>query len=114
MGWPLAADLPSAPSDQSVTVALIAALGTVIVALIGLCAQWLSRSARTSEAPPTGDPKLGERQAVTETLVKEDRRTLAMLDRHVDAQGDSIDRLRWEMDDMKAWRDEHDRRRGQR
>lgn len=110
MGWPLAAELPPDSSDQSVTVALIAALGTVVVALVGLGAQWLSRSARTPEA--TVDPHLGERQAVTETLVKEDRRTLAMLDRHVDRQGDAIERLRWEMDDMKAWRDEHVRRHG--
>lgn len=111
MGWGLAAaDLPATTSDSSITVALIATLGTVMVALLGLVAQWLSRTAKTTESTP--DPKLGERQARTETLVDESRRTLAQLDRHVDGIGDQVDRLRWEMDDMKAWRDEHQRRHG--
>ena len=113
MGWQVAAaDVPAAPSDQSITVALVVTLGTVLVALIGLGAQWLSRAARTSESPPAADPRLGERVAVAETHVNEDRRTLAQLDRHVDGIGGEVDRLRWEMDDMRAWRDEHRRGHG--
>ena len=110
MGWALAAELPEASSDTSITVALIAALGTVLVALIGLIAQWLTRAARTTESPPAADPRLGERVAVAETHVYESRRTLDMLDRHVDGIDNQMDRLRWEMDDMIAWRDEHRRR----
>lgn len=112
MGWALAAaeQLPETPTDNSITVALIAALGTVVVALLGLVAQWLSRSAKTTESTP--DPRLGERVAVAETLVSESHRTIDVLDRYVDKIGDEVDRLRWEIDDMKAWRDEHRRSHG--
>jgi hypothetical protein len=113
VGWAVAAaaeQIPPAASDSSVTVALIAALGTVLVALIGLAAQWLSRSIRTGESPPQADPKLGERIAVAEIRHEESTRTLAMLDRHVDAQGDDLDRLRWRVDDLLARFEEHMRR----
>lgn len=114
MGWPLAAGLPStAVSDHSITVALIAALGTVVVALIGLGAAALSRSARTSESPPIPDAHLGERVAVLADRDETDRRTLAHLDRHIDGIGDQVDKLRWEMDDLQAWREQHNRRHGQ-
>lgn len=108
MGWALGTDLPAAPPDYSVTVAVISALGVVLVALIGLAGTWAARSSRTPE--PAADPKMNERVVVTETLVQEDRRTLAQLDRHVDGIGDMVDRLRWEMDDMKGWRQRHDDR----
>lgn len=111
MGWGLAAELPPPESDSSVTVALIGALGLVVVALIGLASTWLSRSARTTESPPAGaDPKLGERQAVTETQVTDTRRTLSVLDRHVDKIGDAVDRQRWDHDDLRARFEEHMRR----
>lgn len=110
MGWALAAELPTPPPDHSITVALIAALSAVAVALIGLAAQWLSRSAGTTESPPAPDPKIGERVAVTETHVQESRRTLAMLDRHVDKIGDSVDLIVWRLDDLVARYEEHMRR----
>jgi hypothetical protein len=113
VGWAVAAELPEPSSDASITVALIAALGTVVVALIGLAAQWLSRSARTTESPPAADAKLSERVAVVDARSRDDRRTLVQLDRHVDGIGDEVDRLRWDVDDLKAWREEHRRRHGQ-
>lgn len=95
MGWRLAADLPVPPeaSDHSITVALIAALSAVVVALIGLVAS--RRSSNQTSQPSLVDSKLPERVAVTESQVTESKRTLAMLDRHVDGQGDEIDQLRW-------------------
>lgn len=112
MGWFLTAAAEDVPqvegTDTSIIVALIAALGTVLVALIGLTAQWLS-SRRTMTSPPH-DPKLGERVAVTETIAREDRRTLSQLDRHVDGIGDRLDKLRWDFDDLKARYETHNRK----
>lgn len=107
MGWlliPHAADqLPASPVDggdaQSLTVALIVTLGSVIVALIGWAA---TRSSRTSSSPPVADPTLGERFAVTEHITNEDRRTLTQLDRLVDGIGDLLDRVTWRLDAVEA------------
>lgn len=106
-----AADLPApSTSDQSVTVALIATLGTVVVALIGLAAQWVSRSVRTGDSPPSPDPKLGERVAVTEHRLADGTRTLDVLDRHVDGLGDDLERVKWQLDDLTGRFEEHLRR----
>lgn len=130
MGWQLiqAADLPAAPNStdsQSVIVTLIFALGPVLVALIG---GWATvRSARTSASPPIPDPLLGERVTqVDERLAhvevhdRDDRRTLAQLDRHVDGISDRVvdhgerlagheERLRAQderIDRLEAWMDQ--------
>lgn len=105
MGWWLTAaqDLPVDPSSdasQSVITALIAVLGTVLVTLITVGLPLMFRRARTSESPPTPDPALGERVAVTAARQDDDRRTLAQLDRHVDGIGDQVDELRHDVDDI--------------
>lgn len=111
MGWLAAASevAPEDGSDTSVTVALIALLGTVLVALIGLGTAWISRAGRTAVGPPPTDPKLGERIAVIDTIAQEDRRTLAELDRHVDGIGTIVERLRWDIDDLKEQYKSHNR-----
>lgn len=106
MGWWLTAaqDLPVEPatdSSQSVIVALIATLGTVLVALITVGLPLLFRRARTSESPPVPDPVLGERVAVTAARQDDDRRTLAQLDRHVDGIGDQVDEQRRDLVELR-------------
>jgi len=100
VGWRLIwlAEAPIAPSggdSEAVTVALIAALGTVLVALISWAG---SRGARTSPSPPVPDPQLGDRLKVVEIHDEDDRRTLAQLDKHVDGIGDRVERIRWDLD----------------
>ena len=99
MGWLIvaAATPPPSGSSDSVTVALIATLGTVLVALIGLAAQWVMKSAKP-DAPSSADPKIGERAAVLEALVKNDRTIIDVVDRRLDRAEDDIERLRWELD----------------
>lgn len=116
MGWRLGLTADVAPADgssQSLNVALITTLGTVVVALIVLAGQWLSnRSSRTSSSPPDPTPHVGERVAVTEARTADNQRTLDVLDRHVDGIDDRVDRLEWKLDDLLAWRDEHRRYHG--
>ena len=117
MGWEplgLAADVPpSDGSSQSLNVALITTLGTVIVALIVLAGQWVgNRSARTSPSPPDPTSHIGERVAVTEVRTADQARTLDVLDRHVDGIDDRVDKLEWKLDDLLAWREEHRRNHG--
>lgn len=116
MGWLLtAADVPPGDgSSQSITVALIVTLGSVLVALVTLTGQWLSsRGSRTTPSPPEPAPHIGERVAVTEVRTAENSRSLDVLDRHVDGIDDRVDRIRWELDDLLAWRAEHRRNHGQ-
>jgi hypothetical protein len=101
-------------SGQSLNVALISTLGTVVVALIVLAGQWLnSRGPRTTASPPEPAPHIGERVAVTEVRTADNARTLDVLDRHVDGIDDRVDKLEWKLDDLLAWRDEHRRSHGQ-
>lgn len=111
MGWWLtwAAEAPAPePADHSLTTALIYALGTVLVALITIGLPLLFRQAKNAEPAPV-DPRLGETVAVLASREVDDRKTLAQLDRHVDGIGDQVDRLRWEVDNLKNWQSEHRR-----
>lgn len=114
MGWDLTSFAAEAPpageGSQSVTVTLIATLGTVAIALLALVGQWLARNANTSASPPDADPKFGERAAVLEVRVQDSTRTLDVLDRHVDSLGDAVERLTWRVDDLTGRMDEHNRR----
>lgn len=120
MGWELiaAAEVPATPitdsSSQSTTTALIAVLGTVLVALVTVGLPLLFRQARTSESPPLADPKLGERVAVLEHVDGDQRRTLDQLDRHVDGQGRLIDGALHRITDLEQWRQQHARDCGER
>jgi hypothetical protein len=75
--------LPGEGSTDSITTALIAVLGTVLVALITVGLPLLVRQARTSESPPLPDPKLGERVAVIADHDREDRQTLHYVDKRL-------------------------------
>lgn len=108
MGWWLTAagELPVAPapdgSSQSITTALIAVLGTVLVALVTVGLPLLFKRDRTDAAPPVPDPQLGAKIAVLTDHDEADRRTLDQLDRHVDGIGDRVDRHEWRLDDHAA------------
>lgn len=116
MGWWLIAVEAPAPvtggdgGSQSLTVALIGTLGTVVVALLTLVGNWLANKARTSNSPPDPDARIGERIAVAEVRVQDSSRTLDVLDRHVDNLGDLVDRLTWRLDDLTARVEDHNRR----
>lgn len=111
--WPVAVEAPAGADSQSLNVALITTLGTVVVALIVLAGQWLnSRGARTALSPPEPTTHIGERIAVTEVRTADNARTLDVLDRHVDGLDDRVDEIRWQLDDLRAWRDEHRRSHG--
>ena len=120
MGWWLtAADLPTpAPeTDHSLTTALIAAIGAVLVALITIGLPLLRRPAAADE--PAQEPRLGERIAAGEARDEFHSRTLEQLDRYVHGMDDDHgtlraehERLRWEFDDFKARVTEHMRRHG--
>lgn len=123
MGWWLtAADLPStAPlPDHSLTVALIAAIGAVLVALITIGLPLLRQPKQPEAAPaPLVDPKFGERVAVIDDRVKTGQRTLEQLDRYVHGVDDDLDklrgdheRLRWEHDDFVGRVTDYMRRHG--
>lgn len=114
MGWWLtAADLPApAPeADHSLTTALIAAIGAVLVALITIGLPLLRRP-EAPDDPAEVDPKLGERVAVIDDRVLTSQRSHEALDRHVHGLDDEVERLRWEFDDFKARVIEHMRRHG--
>lgn len=108
MGWRLltvaaTTPLPAAPSSstsESTTVALIATLGTVIVALVTVGLPLLLKRGRTSESPPAADPQLTAKVAVLADRDETDRRTLAALDLHVDGIGDRQDRLIWQVEQL--------------
>ena len=103
MGWWLitaaTSPTPGPPqsSADSVTVALIVTLGSVVVALIGLGAQWVMKAAKGDDASSVIDPKLGERAAVLERLVSDGQTVLDVIDRRLDRAEDDIERLRWEL-----------------
>lgn len=116
MGWWLTAaeDLPVGPvtdgTSQSIITALIAVLGTVLVALVTVGLPLLFKRDRTDVTPPAPDSALGEKVAVLVDHDETDRRTLAQLDRHVDGIGDRVDRHEWRLDDLTARVDELYRR----
>ena len=101
----LAAEAPSGAesSSDSITVALIAALGTVAVAVIGLFAQMLSKS-RTTESPPAPvpavDPRIGETVAVAAARLHDARSTLNIQDHRLDAMEDRLERMEWTLEQM--------------
>lgn len=98
----LAAEPPASDgSSESLTTALIAVLGTVLVALITVGLPLLFRQARTSESPPVPaapvDTRMAERLAVAERLVNDDRTILDVIDRRLDRAEDDIERLKWQV-----------------
>lgn len=108
MGWRLIYDATAATStDTSVTVALIAALGTVAVALLGLLATWIARSSSAEPPPPPPTVQLNERVAVTEVRVQDSTRTLDVLDRHVDKIGDDLEHTKWRLEQLAVRVEEH-------
>jgi hypothetical protein len=113
VGWLILAATSETPTPEgsadSVTVALIATLGTVLVAVIGLATQVVMKSAK-DEPPVSVDPRIGERAAVLETLVKADRTIIDVIDRRLDRAEDDIERLRWEIDQLTGQRDTPPRR----
>ena len=118
MGWWLTAaqDVPPGPvsdgTSQSIVTALIAVLGTVLVALVTVGLPLLFKRDRTDAAPPTPDAQLGEKVAVLIDHDEVGRRTLDQLDRHVDGIGDRVDRHEWRLDDLTARVEELYRKRG--
>jgi hypothetical protein len=97
VGWWLTAagELPVGPSpdgsSQSIITALIAVLGTVLVALVTVGLPLLLRRDRTNAAPPVSDPQLGEKLAVLVDHDKTDRQTLNYVDRRLDRMEGHVD-----------------------
>lgn len=117
MGWQLTATVTRAASEipeaagsaQPIIVALIAALGPILVIIVTWALS--GRPTRTSNSPPIPDARLGERVAVAESLIGADQRTLDALDKYLrglDREVDErLDKLTFRVATIEGWRDSH-------